>query len=117
VKLVREERETDALIEELTRWPERISSVVGAIEVRRAGRRATHGDRADAVIAELALLPLDERVVQLAVSSAPELRTLDAIHLATALTIRGDLAAFCCYDRRLSEAAAGAGLTVVAPGM
>jgi predicted nucleic acid-binding protein len=47
---------------------------------------------------------------------ASSLRALDAIHLATALTIKGDLAAFCCYDRRLSEAASGAGLTVIAPG-
>jgi uncharacterized protein len=116
VKLVREERETGALMEELARWPERISSVAAAIEVRRAGRRVGRRERADDLMAELALVPLDERVVQLAVASAPELRTLDAIHLATALTIEADLAAFCCYDRRLSEAATGAGLTVIAPG-
>ena len=116
MKLVREERETDALRNELEAWPERVSSVVVAIELRRAGRRTGHGERADAVIAELALLPLDERVIPLAVSTASELRTLDAIHLATALTIRDELAAFCCYDGRLSEAASAAGLSVIAPG-
>ncbi len=46
----------------------------------------------------------------------PRLRTLDAIHLATALHFREDLTAFVSYDRRLAEAAVAAGLPVRAPG-
>jgi len=43
------------------------------------------------------------------------LRTLDAIHLATALTLGGDLAAFVTYDDRLADAARTLGLPVVRP--
>jgi hypothetical protein len=42
-------------------------------------------------------------------------RTLDAIHLATALELGDELTAFVCYDDRLSAAAAALGLPVVTP--
>lgn len=45
----------------------------------------------------------------------PMLRILDAIHLATALSIRQELRSFVSYDKRLSEAAVGCGLPVAAP--
>jgi uncharacterized protein len=44
------------------------------------------------------------------------LRSLDAIHLASALSVREDLSTFVAYDHRLSEAASAAGLRVLAPG-
>jgi uncharacterized protein len=43
------------------------------------------------------------------------LRSLDAIHLATALSLGDDVGAVFAYDTRLSEAAADAGLDVRAP--
>jgi predicted nucleic acid-binding protein len=42
-------------------------------------------------------------------------RSLDAIHLATALELRERISAFVTYDKRLAEAARGAGLTTQAP--
>jgi hypothetical protein len=45
----------------------------------------------------------------------PELRSLDAVHLATALRLGEDLGRFVVYDARLAEAARLAGLTVIAP--
>ena len=42
------------------------------------------------------------------------LRTLDAIHLATALRVAAQR--FLTYDRRLAEAASAAGLRVLSPG-
>ena len=45
----------------------------------------------------------------------PAVRTIDAIHIATALRVRGMLAAFMSYDRRQLEAAAAVGLPVVTP--
>jgi hypothetical protein len=48
--------------------------------------------------------------------SARPLHSLDAIHLASALTIRDELSAFVAYDLRLGDAAAVAGLPVVRPG-
>ena len=44
-----------------------------------------------------------------------ELRTLDAIHLATALAVREDLAGLVTYDRRLAAAAERLDLEVFAP--
>jgi uncharacterized protein len=43
------------------------------------------------------------------------LRTLDALHLATAVIIASELDAFVTYDKRLADAAAGVGLEVAAP--
>jgi predicted nucleic acid-binding protein len=45
----------------------------------------------------------------------PTLRTLDAIHLATALEVRAELQAFVTYDVRLAAAAEAEGLEVLAP--
>jgi predicted nucleic acid-binding protein len=44
------------------------------------------------------------------------LRSLDAIHLASALRLGTDLRAFVAYDERLLFAAEQVGLAVVAPG-
>ena len=49
-----------------------------------------------------------------AVLPPPELRALDAIHLAAAMTAP-DLRALVTYDRRLADAAADAGVVVVSP--
>ena len=46
----------------------------------------------------------------------PSLRSLDAIHLASMLSVRDTIDAAVIYDRRLAAAARDAGLTVVAPG-
>jgi hypothetical protein len=46
---------------------------------------------------------------------SPALRTLDALHLATALEIGAELRAFATYDERLAAAAAAEGLEVLAP--
>ena len=47
----------------------------------------------------------------------PRLRSLDAIHLASALSIGDDPEAFVTYDERLAEAAREAGLNVLMPGI
>ncbi|MFI8457732.1 type II toxin-antitoxin system VapC family toxin [Kitasatospora sp. NPDC085464] len=48
--------------------------------------------------------------------AAPHLRTLDAVHLATAEHLEHALTAFVTYDKRLAEAAEGRDLPVIAPG-
>jgi len=45
----------------------------------------------------------------------PAVRTLDAIHLASALRLSDQLTSFVTYDRRLADAAIAAGLTVDSP--
>ncbi len=118
VKLVREERETGALLVELERWPTQVTSVVGEVEVRRVAGRAGVAERAGMVLAELSLIELDDAIRRLAGRVGSRvLRSLDAIHLASAVSLGDDLGAFCCYDRRLIADAEAAGLTVLSPGL
>lgn len=115
MKLARAERETDELRETLGNWPQQVTSVVGDVEVRRVAVR--EGTDAEAVLVPLSLIELDWTIRRTAASvGSPGLRSLDAIHLATALSLGDDLGAFCGYDRRLLADAEAAGLTVLSPG-
>ena len=108
VKLVVPEPESVALRRLLRSWHERVSSVVALVEVERAARRIGGGAirRAQTVLQRIGLVELDDEVVRVAASLRPaELRTLDAIHLATALSLGKDLGAFCAYDSRLAKTA------------
>ncbi len=65
----------------------------------------------------MVLLPIDDEILHAARRLDPRtLRSLDAIHLATALSLRDDVDVLFTYDARLTEAAAGAGLRVLSPG-
>lgn len=120
LKLAREEVESAALGEWLSSQPEVpvITSELGRVEVLRAARRAG-GEvltEARAVIGDLDLVPLDRGVQDLAcdIGDAP-LRTLDALHLASAVLLRDELSAFVAYDHRLVSAAQAAGLPTKMP--
>ena len=119
VKLIVEEPESAALHRELAEWSAWVSSALLGVEAVRAGRRLgeTIADSAEASLSDIALIPLDDQVLAITRRLDPgELRSLDAIHLATALSIGTDLAALFSYDDRLTTAATAAGLRVLAPG-
>ena len=121
MKLIRAEDETAPLREWLNGRPEApvVTSELGRVEVLRAARRAGREVMAEAraVVSDLALVPLDRGVQDLAVEiGGPLLRTLDALHLASALLLRDELTAFVAYDHRLVSAARAAGLPAVSPG-
>lgn len=121
VKLVVREAESDALFEALERWPDRVSSAVAAVEVHRALRRAGASGavraRAETVLAALVLVRVDDPVLQRAAALGdPALRSLDALHLATALSLGDDPETFVSYDARLARAARRQRLTVSHPG-
>lgn len=120
VKLVAAEPESEALFELLNSGGPPVSSALTKVEVRRATRRPNAPEavsiRGDQVLERIALLRVDEATLERAAELEPlELRTLDAIHLAAALSIRDHLEAFVVYDRRLAEAAEGMGLPVASP--
>jgi uncharacterized protein len=117
VKLLVEEAESKALGDFLrSAETQLLTSRVGVVELRRVGRRSGEGaDRADALAATLLIVELDETVERRAIDIDPGLRTLDAIHLATALIASESLDGFVCYDTRLAAAATSLGLTVLAP--
>jgi uncharacterized protein len=118
VKLIVDEAESEALHRELARWSAWTSSALLAVEAVRACRRLgdSVADSAEASLSGLALIPVDAKVLETARRLDPrELRSLDAIHLATALSIGADLGGVFSYDDRLTEAALTAGLDVLAP--
>jgi predicted nucleic acid-binding protein len=68
------------------------------------------------VLAGIHLVDLDALTIRLAIDVNPRaLRALDAIHLATALSLEPDLEGMVVYDKRPAEAARAAGLTVWSP--
>lgn len=118
VKLVAREPETPALVEAVRADPAVISSALAWTEVVRAVRRARgRVERARDVLDGIALVPIDDAILRGAADLSPAgLRTLDAIHVATALSLAADITTLATYDGRLAEAAAAAGILVVAPG-
>lgn len=118
MKLPLQETEHRALLEELAEWDGYVSSALLGVEAIRACAR--YGDKfasdARAWLEGVALLPLDDAVLDEATSLQPaELRSLDALHLATALSVRDELGVFFTYDDRLGAAAGDRGLNVVRP--
>lgn len=118
VKLVLREPESEALTKLLSDWPRRASSSVARVEVplviRRVGVPGVEALLTE-VWASTAIVALDEAVIDRA-SHLASLKTLDAIHLASALALGPQLGAFVVYDRRLQVAAGNAGVPVLAPG-
>lgn len=117
VKLIVEETETAALRAALRQWPRRISSELAIVEVVLAARRrSVAAERvARRVLAGLTLVAVDREVLDAAAAAAPELRALDAVHVATATTLAGAVDVVLTYDARMARAAGAAGLTVAAP--
>jgi len=115
VKLVRPGLETDALRRFLgDPWRPMMISELTVTEVRRASRRVAL-DPAEA-LASCEIVRLTHDVLERAAGlDPPSLRTLDAIQLATALSLGSELESFVVYDERLLAAAAEHGLPTAAP--
>jgi uncharacterized protein len=117
VKLAVEEPQSEALLRMLAGRGPYATSVVGEIETARVCRRAgVPPAQVDAVRAGLVIVPLTDEVRRLAeAADPPMLRTLDAVHLASALVLQADLEALVTYDLRLAAAATAVGVPTLAP--
>jgi predicted nucleic acid-binding protein len=119
VKLAHDESETPALRRWLGAQPgPPVSSALAAIEVTRALRRHDPAavSRVPAILSQVILVPIDEPIVSAAAALVePLLRSLDAIHLATALRLGMPNLSFVTYDKRLAAGADQEGLAVVSP--
>ena len=94
------------------------SSVLVTVETRRAVQRISpaHLAQADRVLSRVDQIALTPGVIESASRLPdPALRSLDALHVATALLVSVELSAFVTYDRRLLAAARAHGLPAVAP--
>jgi len=122
VKLVRREVASDALVDWLAAQPDELllSSALAEVELPRALRHTEPALLAaiPALLARIALYEIDALVRATAAAyTDPTLRSLDAIHLATAdAVLADDLTAFVTYDRHLLTAAAALGLPTASPG-
>ena len=118
MKLPLREAELDTLLAALAEWDGYVSSALLGVEAIRACGRYGEDYAADArsFLRDVALLPIDDAVVTEAASLGPPvLRSLDALHLATALSIRDEIGAFFTYDQNLGGVAAEQGFAVFSP--
>ncbi|WP_219415182.1 type II toxin-antitoxin system VapC family toxin [Pseudonocardia nigra] len=134
VKLIRAEAESEALQAWLDERPDEllVTSELAHAEVLRVVRRNNHTDQGALIdaaqlttdLAEAAFvldglqhITVDRELLERAGAvEAPMLRTLDAIHLVSALELAKLDPEVVTYDRRLAEIARTAGLRAVAPG-
>ena len=118
VKLAVREPETDALRRYLRRRRTLVTSALARTEVLRAllpgGQAAVDSGRQ--ALARIDLIRVNEQVLNGAGVLLPiELRSLDAIHLATAGRVGRDLGELVTYDEKMALAARAAGYRVTSP--
>ncbi len=119
MKLVVEEPESSDLESYLASGGTMATSRLALVEVPRAAKIANPSEalqqEAQRLLAACLLVDITDRVLRSAAALASrDVRTLDAVHLATASYIDAD--ELVAYDRRLLDAAAGQGVEVAAPG-
>ena len=120
IKLVVTEPESGALRRYLAGREDRVASVLARLEVFRAllrtyGAAQTTLHRAEQILEGVALVAVDDPVLRNAAAlEPPRLRSIDAVHLATVLSL-DELEAVVTYDLRLFAAAAEAGIEVASP--
>ena len=118
MKLVWPEQGTEAADAFIGDREDLVSSTLLTVEARRAAARVEPAalPRVDLLLGRVELIHMSDAVIETA-SRLPDpmLRSLDAIHLATALLIRDDLDALLSYDDRLLAAASAHGLPTATP--
>jgi predicted nucleic acid-binding protein len=112
------EPDAPAVIRMLGEFDQHVASRLMRVELRRLALREGLLEHADQLLSAVALLPLEEAILDAAETvQPPSVATLDAIHLVTALRLADErvIDAVMTYDTRLADAAREHGLGVVAP--
>jgi uncharacterized protein len=118
VKLIVKERESAALRRYLRGRQALVSSALARTEVKRAVLQlgVTAMQRAEEVLKRIELVRMNNAVLNAAgVMKPDELRSLDAIHLATAALFETTLSGLITYDARMATAAQAHGWAVASP--
>jgi uncharacterized protein len=118
VKLAVREPESQALRRQLVRRRSLVCSALARVEVARAlmslGEQAVR--RGDEVLSRIDLVRINDRVLRAAATLMPaEVRSLDAIHLATAQQFGSELHRIVTYENRMAMAAEALGWRVEQP--
>lgn len=117
-KLIAPEAETAALQRYLSTRSLRVSSGLLRTEALRAAMRVSqqHVAKVRRELRRVALIDVNRELLEQAgVLAPPELRSLDATHVAAALSLGDDLGELVTYDARMMAAARAHGLPVVSP--
>ncbi len=117
-RVLLDEPDKPAIQRDLAKFGQRVASRLLRVELRRVGLRRELLDRADALIADVSLVPIDDRILGATETlPPPTLGTLDAVHLATAVRLskEGRLDALMTYDKQLADGARHHGLHVLSP--
>lgn len=120
VKLIFEEQESQALESWLDTHQRvaKVTSALSSVELLRICRKLDEATSAAAqqLLSGIDMLPMSESILETAAYLQPkELRSLDAIHLASALAVASEIQQFVAYDHRLLAAARGSGLPSLCP--
>jgi predicted nucleic acid-binding protein len=118
VKLVMPEAETPALVSYLQRWSVAVSATLLRTEALRAATRASPASvlAVRRALRDMAFIDLDRDLLdQAGALTPPGVRSLDAVHVAAALSLGDDLDELVTYDVRMAAAATASGLMVVSP--
>ena len=119
LKLIKPEKESAALIKRLPSLL--ISSRISRVEVARTIIRY-EPDLLDAtydVLADIQMIPVEDAIVTIA-ENLPQfidLRSLDSLHIASALAIKNVLKGIITYDKEMVIAAESLGFKTLSPGM
>jgi uncharacterized protein len=112
------EPDEPAIKRSLADYDKIVSSRLLQVELRRLAFRKNLLNATAELLAEVALIPMNESILTAAETlTPPAVGTLDAIHLATAVRLSkaGELDALMTYDKQLAEGAREHGITVLSP--
>ncbi|HYW27569.1 MAG TPA: type II toxin-antitoxin system VapC family toxin [Terriglobales bacterium] len=118
VRLCWPEPESEALHSYLSGWPQRVSSVLLCTEALRAAQRqpATRIERTQRLLERMPMVEVDRSLFRQAGLLGPAtMRSLDAVHVASALALGPDLGVVITYDERMAVVARLFGLDVASP--
>jgi uncharacterized protein len=117
-RVLLDEPDTPAIRRELEHFERHVSSHLLSVELHRLGLRENILTYVAELLSGKILIPLDAEILTAAETIAPPtVATLDAIHLATAVSLSnaGKLDALMTYDKQLASGAREHGLEVIAP--
>ena len=119
IKLIKPEKESAALTKKLP--SALIASRISRVEVTRTIIRY-EPDLLDAtydVLADIQLVPVEDAIVTIAENLPQfiELRSLDSLHIASALAIKNVLKGIITYDKEMVIAAEALGFKTLSPGL
>ena len=119
IKLIKPEKESATLIKKLP--PSLITSRISRVEVARtiAKHEPDLLTTAYDILADIQMIPVEDSIITIA-ENLPvyiALRSLDSLHMASALHIRNALMGIITYDKEMVRAGIALGFNTLSPGV